>query len=104
MMEDTNMETEYSDDIGEYLDASMETLDSSLEMDENVDSKPEWLEDETVPPGYKRRLIDNDAMVHSWIRTVQAPDGKEFRSRQGALRVLIKKNAPEHEIEQMRPV
>ena len=102
MMEDTNMETEYSDDIGEYLDASMETLDSSLEMDENVDSKPEWLEDETVPPGYKRRLIDNDAMVHSWIRTVQAPDGKEFRSRQGALRVLIKKNAPEHEIEQMR--
>merc|ERR1719342_293654 len=67
---------------------------SELELEEKVeDTKPDWVEDNTVPAGWKRRIFDNNSMVHFNIPGLLAPDGMQFRSRQNALRVLTKKKA-----------
>ena len=75
----------------DHLDQTMDT--SELELEEKVDTKPEWVEDNTVPAGWKRRIFENNAMFHFNIPGVLAPDGNQYRSRQNALRVLIKKQA-----------
>ena len=91
-------------DPAEYLDVKMETEfhDDSIELDEKADTKPEWVEDETVPPGYRRRVFDNNLAVSSHgMPAVLGPDGSQYRSRVGALRNLLRKEAPEQEIEAM---
>ena len=83
------------DEVDDYLESQHnQAMDTSeLELEEKVDTKPDWVEDDTVPREWKRRIFDNNSMVHFNIPGVLAPDGMQYRSRQNALRVLIKKAA-----------
>jgi len=72
-------------------------VSTDIELDENEDLKPDWVEDETVPPGFKRRIFENNAMVSSKYPAVLSPDGLHFKTRQHALRVLIQKGADPEE-------
>ena len=76
-------------------------VSTDIELDENEDVKPDWVEDETVPPGFKRRIFENNAMVSSKYPAVLSPDGLHFKTRQHALRVLIQKGADPEVIERM---
>ena len=50
-----------NDEIDDYLEAhhhqAMDT--SELELEEKVDTKPDWVEDNTVPREWKRRIFEN---------------------------------------------
>ena len=107
-VEDIKLENEtleiFDIDPSEYLDAMMEedSQDDSLELDEKVDTRPEWVEDNTVPPSYKRRIFDNNMAVSPLgIPAVLGPDGAQYRSRVSALRTLIQKKASKNEITEM---
>ena len=86
----------------EMLDMSNNDSMESMELDEIVEEKPDWVEDNTVPPGYKRRIFEgNNSMLHFSIPGVLGPDGRQYKSRQNALRVMIKRGEPEEEIAKM---
>ena len=113
MLKDNNIKAEHMEveeesnddfDPAEYLDARMEMdpQDDSIELDEKVESKPEWVVDSTVPQGYMRRIFDNNVTVSPLgMPAVLAPDGGQYRSRVAALRTLIRRKASEQEIEEM---
>ena len=102
-LEDASTEN-FAIDPTEYLDARMEedSQDDSIELDEMVDTRPEWVEDTTVPPGYKRRIFDNNIAISPLgIPAVLGPDGTQYRSRVSALRTLIRRKASKHDINEM---
>ena len=98
--EDDSEQLEIDDEIVED-DTAMDTTAEEVELEEKVEVKPDWVEDHTVPPGYKRRIFENDVVVKFKTLGVMTPDGLQFKSRQSALRVLIKRKASAVEIEEM---
>ena len=92
------------EEVDDFLESQhQQAMDTSeLELEEKVDTKPDWVEDDTVPREWKRRIFDNNSMVHFNIPGVLAPDGMQYRSRQNALRVLIKKAAEPDLLEELR--
>ena len=107
-VEDIKLEDESTENFAidptEYLDARMEedSQDDSIELDEKAGNRPEWVEDSTVPPSYKRRIFDNNIAISPLgIPAVLGPDGTQYRSRVSALRTLIRRKASKHEINKM---
>ena len=82
-----NIDSDTTDTHEEIIDNNDTTTELELEESvETVEEKPDWVEDHTVPPGYKRRIFSNNIKVHFNIPGVLAPDGRQFKSRQSAVR------------------
>jgi len=56
-----------------------------------------WLEDETVPTGWKRRVIGA-----SGRESILRPDGKQFMTRCSALQAMMEENHDDEDIQSMR--
>ena len=98
-----NTDSDTTDTHEEIIDNNDTTTELELEESvETVEEKPDWVEDHTVPPGYKRRIFSNNIKVHFNIPGVLAPDGRQFKSRQSAVRVMIKLGKSQEDIDQMR--
>ena len=70
----------------EYLDGRMEedSQNDSIELVEKVDkgTMPEWVEDSTMPPRFKRRIFHNGCYVSLLgIPAVSGPDGAQYKTR-----------------------
>ena len=70
----------------EYLNGRMEedSQNDSIELVEKVDkgTMPEWVEDSTMPPSFKRRIFHNSMAVSPLgIPAVSGPDGAQYKTR-----------------------
>ena len=78
-------------------DIKVEVHDESIantDVEVKFDAAPVWVEDDTVPPGWRLRLLPEGASKFNTF-FLAAPDGRQFHSRQAALHSLLKKENPQ---------
>ena len=78
-----------------------EDIDGEEVYDEDLDEKPEWVEDDTVPRGWKRRILPDNVSLKFNIPCILSPCGRRFKTRHLALKWLIKDQAYYTDIEEM---
>ena len=72
-----------------------------LKEESKEDIKPDWVEDDTVPKGWKRRILPGIGVSKFNMPNLVSPDGRQFRSRQRALQTMVKMGADPLEIAEM---
>ena len=95
-MEEVENNKNYSETEVANIRSLYETQNKTIKQNS---TKYEWTDsDTTVPKGWKTRTVEGKLKRKFFL----APDGNIFACRRSCLQHLIKENAPEKEIEEMR--
>ena len=97
LYESVKSSIEYLDSLGgkEQLIENFKLFQSNL-CKNSREQREDWIEDETVPPGWKRRFHKA-----SGKEFILGPDGRQYKSRAKALLQLYEDNASTEEINQL---
>ena len=85
---------------GEYREEEIRSLRTLFdnESKQNRSMKYDWAEDETVPAGWKTRVVEGKMKKKFFL----APDGSSFSCRRSGLQHMIKEGFTAEEIDNMR--